>query len=55
MDYFVVNSQNHQMLGTPPVDFHLDSMTRECAKTLLPLCIFGWCRRCLKFLRQNET
>jgi len=33
--------------GSPP-DSRLDSMNKECAKTLLPLNIFDWCR-CLEF------
>jgi len=51
----VVKPQNRQTVGTPPPDLRLDSMIRECAKTLLlSLNNFGWCR-CLKFLGQNET
>jgi len=37
----VINPQNRQTLGTPIPDSHLDSMKRKCAKTLLPLNIFG--------------
>jgi len=37
----LVNSLNLQPLEDPPLDPYLDLMTRECAKNLLPLNIFG--------------
>jgi len=45
---------NRQPLGAPSPDPHLDSMTRECSNTLLPLNIFDWCK-CLAILGQNKT
>jgi len=41
MDYFASKSTKFQSLGDPPPDSRLDLMTRKCAKTLLPLNIFG--------------
>jgi len=41
MDYFGSKSPNRQALGDPPPDSRLDSMTGECAKTILPLNMFG--------------
>jgi len=53
MDYFASKStKSRTAVGS--TDRCLDSMTRECAKTLLPLNIFEWCR-CLAILEQNET
>jgi len=40
MDYFGSKSQKSPSVGSPP-NQSLDLMTRECAKTLLPLNIFG--------------
>jgi len=41
MDYFCSKSPESSNAGTPPPNPLLDSMTRKCAKTLLPLNIFG--------------
>jgi len=55
MDYFCRKFSKSPKTGkTPPPDPRLDSMTREWAKTLIPLKIFGWCK-CLEILGQNES
>jgi len=55
MDYFAGKSPKSSIVGgsIPWSPFRFNDY-RECAKTLLPLNIFGWCS-CLAILWQNET
>jgi len=52
MDYVGSISPNRQTLRSRSQTPFIDSMNRKCAKTLLPLNIFGWCR-CLAIWGQN--
>jgi len=54
MDYFASKSPKSPTAGASPPDPGLVLMNSECAKTLLPWNIFGWCR-CLAILGQKET
>jgi len=54
MNYFGSISPKTPNAGSLLPDARLDSMNKECAKTLLPLNISDWCR-CLAILEQNET
>jgi len=54
MDYFGNKFPKSSNARGSPSDPRLDSMNGECAKTLLPLNISGWCR-CLAILEKNEN
>jgi len=53
MDYFARKSSKSPTAGGFTPNPRFDSMTREWAKTLLPLNIFGWCR-CLAIFRAKR-